>query len=99
MRRFNYDDNEEFRDDVDKFFGDDDEGDDLDEIEKYQDLVEEQFALEEAQIEIEYSKLNHKILKLAVVICEKSFWWSFYSLHTRTKMISDAYKKIKKLED
>jgi hypothetical protein len=96
MRRFNYDDNEEFRDDVDKFFGDED--DDLDEMEKYQDLVEEQFALEEAQIEIEYSKLNQRILQTAVSICEKSFWWSFFSLHTRTKMITDTYKKLKKLE-
>ena len=91
MRRFNYDDNDEFREDIDRFFNE--------EVEKYEKLVEEEFALQEAQLDIAYREFNHKVMRTAVRICEKSFWWSFYSPTTRVKMILDTYAKLKKVDD
>jgi hypothetical protein len=91
MRRFNYDDNDEFREDIDKFFNDD-------ELDTYEELVSQEIAMQEAQIDLSYKDLNVRIMRTAVRICEKSFWWSFYSQPTRIKMIADTYKKLKSLE-
>ena len=92
MRRFNYDDNDEFRDDIDKFFNDN-------EPDTYEEFVKEEIALQEAHLDISYREINIRIMRTAVRICEKSFWWSFYSHPTRIKMIADTYKKLKSLED
>ena len=91
MRKFDYDDNEEFRDDVDKFFNE--------EAAKYEEMVNEELAIQEAQIEVAYRELNHRTLRAAVRICEKSWFWGFYSVNTRMRMISDVYLKLKNLED
>ena len=91
MRRFDYDDNEEFRDDVDKFFNE--------EAAKYEEMVNEEMAIQEAQIEVAYRELSHRTLRAAVRICEKSWFWGFYSVNTRMRMISDVYLKLKNLED
>jgi len=91
MRRFDYDDNEEFRDDVDKFFNE--------ESEKYEEIINEEMAIQEAQLEIANRELNHRTLRAAVRICEKSWFWGFYNVNTRMRMISDVYLKIKNLED
>jgi len=91
MRRFNYDDNDEFRDDIDKFFNED-------ESDTYEEFVREEIALQEAELDLSYREVNIKIMRTAVRICEKSFWWSFYSQPTRMKMIVDTYKKLKNLE-
>ena len=48
MRQFNYDDNDEFREDIDKFF----DGDNDDENDKnYDDLIKEELAIQEARLD------------------------------------------------
>lgn len=105
MRRFEYDDNEEFREDVDKFFNnndDDDEDGDGDgdrNADRYEEMIEQEMAIQEAQLDVAYRELNHRAMNAAIRVCEKSFWWGFYSINTRMKMIAEAYHKLKNLEE
>ena len=82
MRRFDFDENE---DDVDKFFDENAENDDVSEMQ-----IELSFA---------YRDLNQKLLKNVIKVCEKSFWWKFYYLTTRLMMIRGTYENLKKLEE
>lgn len=91
MRRFDYDENDEFREDVDKFF---DENSD-----NYDDFLAEEFALQEAKLGIQHREMDLRLMRTAIKVCENTFMWSFYSLPTRLKMISDTYKKLRKLEE
>lgn len=92
MRRFNYEDNDDFREDIDKFFNEK-EIPDIDE-EQLQALMEQ----EDIQIEFVYRDLNHRLLRTAIRTCEKSFWYWFCSQNTRLKMIEKAYEALKNLE-
>jgi hypothetical protein len=96
MRRFNYDDNEEYRDDVDKFFQND-----MDDVtpEEYKMIMEQEGVFEDLQLQVVNRDLNNRLLRAAVRICEKSFWWRFYSLNTRLNQISIVYKHLKNLEE
>lgn len=97
MRRFNYDDNEEYREDVDKFFSEEDQAELTDE--QLKAIMEEEQQMQQLQIRFVYRDLNHRILRSAIRLCEKSFWWWFYSQETRLKMIDRTYKKLRKLEE
>lgn len=101
MRRFNYEDNEDYREDVDKFFaesmGNQNFGDLTDE--EYKMMMENESIFEDMQVQIVYRDLNHRILRAAVRVCEKSFWWRFLSIDTRLKHIDATYKHLKKLEE
>ena len=96
MRRFNYDENDEYREDVDKFFGEDQQ--DISDAE-YKAIMEQEQAIQQLQIRFVYRDLNHRMLRTAIRMCEKSFWWWFYSHNTRLKMIDKAYKQLRKLEE
>jgi hypothetical protein len=92
MRHFNYDDNDEFHEDIDKFFDNEDSG-------GYDDLIKEEFDLQEARLDVQHREINYKMMRTAIRFCEKTFLWSFYSIPTRLKMISETYKKLRKLEE
>jgi hypothetical protein len=94
MRNFNYDENEDFREDIDKFFEQDGESGD-----NYDDFLKEEFAIQEAKIALQSRDINLRLMRTAVRVCEKTFLWSFYSIPTRLKMISETYKKLRKLEE
>ena len=91
MRRFDYDDNDEFREDVDKFLNDN--------ADKYEQLVQEEIAMQEAQLDIAHREINVKIFRTAIRVCEKSWFWAFYSLNTRLRMINETVKRLRRLED
>jgi len=97
MRRFNYDDNEEYREDVDKFFSEEGEGDLSDE--QYKAIIEEERAIQQLQIRFVHRDLNHRILRTAIRACEKSIWWRFCRHTTKLKMIDATYKQLRKLEE
>lgn len=99
MRRFNYEDNEDYREDVDNFFGSGDENIGDLTPEDYKMMMESESFLEDVQVQIVYRDLNHRILRAAVKVCEKSFWWRFLSIDTRLKHIDATYKQLKKLEE
>lgn len=89
MRRFDYDDsdNEEFREDVDKFFQDNAMFFE-DEDEEFRDSID--FVSRD---------LNLRCLRTCIRMLEKSFWWKFLSLSTRLKQINKAYKRLKTIQD
>lgn len=90
MSRFDQDDNEE-RDDVDRFFNEDNG--------RYDELVQEEIELQEAQLDIAHREINNRLFRTAIRLCEKSWFWPFYSLSTRLRMVTEAVKKLKRLED
>lgn len=93
MRRFNYEDNDEYRKDVDHFFNEDDLSRD-----DYEAIIDE---IETHQLEVKFvaRDLNYRILRAAVKTCEKSFFWRFYSQDTRLELISKTYKCFRELEE
>jgi len=95
MRRFNYEDNEEYREDVDKFFSEEAELT----PEQYRAIMEEEQAYQQMQVRLVYREFNHRVLRSAIRLCEKSFWWWFYSQDTRLRLVDKAYKRLKKLEE
>jgi hypothetical protein len=86
MRDFNYDENEEFQNDIDNFFGGGDEGGDF-----YYDKKD---IIKAMEIEIAESEINLKILKMVIQTLERSFWWRFYSFKRKMKMILEMYALI-----
>jgi len=90
MKRFNQDD-DEFREESDRFFNEN--------ASRYEELVEEEIAMQEAQIDIAHREIDNRLFRTAVRVCEKSFFWSFYSLGTRLKMITETVKRLRKLEE
>lgn len=98
MRRFNYEDNDEYREDVDKFFSED-MGGQSDNLDDYRKIMESESFFEDVQVTVVYRDLNHRLLRAAVRVCEKSFWWRFRSLDTRLKQINAVYEQLKKLEE
>lgn len=96
MRRFNYEDNDEYREDVDKFFNE--EKADI-YSEDYQSMLEEEHEIQQLQIKFVYRDWNQKLLRISIRTCEKSFWWRFLFQNTRLKMIEQTYRLLKKIEE
>ena len=86
MRRFDYDDNEEFQDDVNNFFQDN------------EDFFADEEALQ-SSLDFVAQDYNLTIMQTVVEMLEKSFWWKFISLNTRLKMIEKTFRKFKKLQE
>lgn len=99
MRRFDYDDNnEEYRREVDKFFGG--YGDESEITpEEYDEIIREEQAYNNLQYKLVKQELNHRIMRTAIRMAENSFWWKFYSHDTKLNVIDKVYKKIKNLEE
>ena len=97
MRRFDYEENDEYRDEVDKFFNmeDDEEFDD----EEYKALLEDEIAIQQLQIDTANRDLKHKLLLTSIDICNHSIKWWFCSHKTRLNMIAETYKTLKNLEE
>lgn len=94
MRRFNYDDNDEYKEDVDAFFKDDSE----DISQEYAAIAAaEEREIQEIQFKFVVRDLNHRLMRTAIRTCEKSFWWQFYSQDTKLNLIDKTYKKLIKL--
>lgn len=88
MRHFDYED-DEFRHEVERFFGDDEA-----------DFIEDEYKdeiLHAMQLEIEENNLNLKLLRTTIKMLEKSIWWRFYSFRTKLRMIGKAYLVFDKL--
>lgn len=99
MRRFNYDENDDYREDIDKFFSH--QQIDHQELtdEEYKAFVEEEKEIQREQINFVRRDLNHRMLRTSIRACEKSIWWRFYSHTTKLKMIDFTYKQFRELEE
>jgi len=92
MRHFEYDDNDEFKKDIDKFWQGDDDDDDED-MEQYVGSE----VIQALNIQLAEKDLDLRLLKIIMKMLEKSFWWKFYNFQTRLKMIAKAYLVLFKL--
>lgn len=91
MRKFNYDENDEYSREVEKFF----ENVPTEEEKE----VEEKLVQDELQMGLFYRELNYKTLRQAIHMAEKSFFWRFYSVSTRLNHIQSIYERLKDLEE
>lgn len=99
MRRFNYDDsNEEYRKEVDRFFGEIGDEAVLNQKE-YETVMKEEQAIYDFQQKLTQQEFNHRLLRTAIRMVNDSFWSKFYSLGTRLQMIDKVFKRLKKLEE
>jgi len=80
MRFFEYEDNDEFREEIDNFF--DELGEE--ELDLF-DMAHAGYITEDA---------DHKILGLAIRMLEKSFFWKFRRRETKLKMIEETYLSL-----
>lgn len=99
MRRFDYDDNEDYREDVDNFF--DGEGDEAEGItpEEYRSIVKEEQQMQQMQLGLVHRELNDRLMFKTIKMLERGFWWRFYSVDTKLKMIEKAYRRMKKINE
>lgn len=93
MRRFDYDDNEDFQEEVDNFF----DGNQMDPDHKK--LMEEELALQQMQVGVAHRDLTQRLLFRITRMLEKSPTWETHDLDTKLKMIEQAYKRLRKLEE
>lgn len=100
MRRFDYDDNEEHREEVDRFFGGEpeDNGEFLT-PEEYKSFIDENRELQRASFDLAVRDVEDRFLFRIVKMLERSFWWRFYSHETRMKMIEKTYKRMKRISE
>lgn len=89
MRRFHYDDNDDFQDDVDGFFA---EEIDFDENDYIGDEL-----MEAASINFVSYDLNQRLLRAAIQVCEKSVFWRFKSVDSKLRKITKMYLTMKTL--
>jgi hypothetical protein len=102
MRRFDYDDNEEHREDVDGFFGNemDDDGEYTTLLPKNtKRLVQDQQVVQQLHIELAHRDLDDRLLFKTIKMLEKSFWWKFYSQKKKIRLIARTYRSFKKLNE
>jgi hypothetical protein len=96
MKRFD-DDNEEFGEDVDRFFERDEEK--YISEEEYEELVRQANELQNVQLELVELDINQRMLADCIAMCEKSWFWRFKPMKARLKEIGIAYRYFQKLTD
>lgn len=94
MRKFNYDENDDYSREVEKFFEDVPNQSSEEESE-----VEKIIMQSEMQMGLLYREMNLQLLKYAIRIAEKYIFWRFYSIPTRLKYIVAIYQTLKSLEE
>ena len=97
MRRFDYDENEEYREDVDRFFEEEEDNGRLT-PDQYEAIMKED-EIQELQIDFVNRDLNYRILRSAIKMCEKTLFWKFRFHKTKLNMIEKAYNKFRALEE
>lgn len=86
MRKFYFDENFEEEDD-------EDDENQMREDQMHEDQIhEDQIAM--AQMDLFEIEMNKKILIMAIKICEKSFFWPFYSCVRKLNLIKTSYNKL-----
>jgi len=90
MRRFEYDENEEYQEDVDNF---------LQDIEgyfvppdQYESMALQQQQVIHGQLEAVHKDLNQRLLFSVINMLQKSFFWKFKSFNSKLRAISKAYQ-------
>lgn len=97
MARFDYYEDDDFKDE--DLFPDIDD-DEIDEINmEYIKVLEKRELVEALRIQVMQKELNYVILRKAITYCEKSWFWKFKSAKTKLDLIISAYQTFKALVD
>jgi len=98
MKRYDFDENDNSKDDHDDFS--EEEGDfiddDDDEMQEH-DFLENEEMLRELEISFQETQNKQKTISQAIKICSQSFFWRFYSNQTKLKMIEQCYYRLTEL--
>lgn len=97
MRRFNFDEDDPDRDEIERFLESEEGQQFVISPEQYKDLIEEELALYNVKYQHEQQKNNFKILLASINLLKKSFLWRFQSLDTKLNRIEKTYKKLVEL--
>ena len=95
MRRFNFEDDDFEKEEVERFL--DESQDYLITPEEYQKIIEDEIDLYDKKLEVLEQKTNYTVLRFSAKLLEKSFWWKFYSLDTKLKYIKKTFNELKSL--
>tara|TARA_Y100000034_G_scaffold40932_1_gene50380 strand:- start:1573 stop:1908 length:336 start_codon:yes stop_codon:yes gene_type:complete len=98
MRRFNYDDHDDFKEEIDNFWpGDTDSpfGYDPDD----EPYIEKGDIINMLQIDMVEYELNQRILTAAYKLCKSSFWWRFRTVKSKIAMVKFVYLNFVELLD
>ncbi len=91
MRRFNYDDHEDFKEEIDNFWLGEDDSD--------EPYVEKGDIINMLQIDMVEYELNQRTLATAFNLCKSSFLWRFRSLASKLKMLKQVYSNFSEVLD
>ena len=95
-----------FSDNNDSYYEDDD-GDDFDDEkdeifyteDEYNDLLDENMELKKESFLMSLQELNERLIKDAIEICSKSWFWSFINYKSKIKQIKSTFSKLKEMVD
>lgn len=94
MRRFDYDSNDEYRDDVDSFFDDEEyDEDEYEDEEEYRHLS----IIEMVHADLASMDLDQRLLAMAIKVAEGTWFWKFLPVATKLKRIVEAYATLNML--
>ena len=89
MRKYNYDENEDFQEEIDNFFNND--GSDMSESQEYD--------LAQSQLELVNREQNERFFFRTIRFLEKSFWWRFRSHKSKLKLIQETLDQFKQINE
>lgn len=90
MKRFNFEDNEEFPDE---------RVPDLEELteSEYEQLVEHAEFVDLKNLNLREFDLNQKLVYKAIKLCENNFLWKFRTTKKKLLLVKEAYEYLKAL--
>jgi hypothetical protein len=96
MRRFDFEDDDPEREEIERFLNSDSQ-EYLITPEEYRGILEEEMSLYEAKFRDTNLKLKYKILLYSVNLLKSSFFWKFYSLNTKLIQVEKVFNKFVEL--
>lgn len=97
MKRFDDDNNEEFKDE--DFPDIDYDGDDEELNAEYLAILEKRELIEAIKLQLVQKEINIAILMQTIAYLQKSWFWSFKSLKKKLRLIVETYQTFKALAD
>lgn len=76
-----------------RFMKNEDDFDDFSEND-YRNLLNQQNALEGFHLHLLEKRITDRILSRSIRLCEKNFFWNFYSINKKLGMVSKAYNNF-----
>lgn len=97
MRRFEFNEDDPERDEIENFLESGDAQHYMITPEEYKSLIEEELVLYETKFKHAEQKNNFKLLLISINMLKKSFWWKFKRLNTKLNDIEKTYNSLSKL--